>query len=187
MSLFIGIDSGTQSVKAVVLDLETRQVVAEARAPHKLIESLPVGHMEQHPAEWATACMNWDTGRRRVCGFPLAELPRRPASAEMLEVQDLYLRAAGGQSLRLAGKEVTPAAWFAEMSQLVGLARLAGPRGFPGLDALSGASVDVWREDHVAGDGRRSWAWRSCPPSPELAAALLHEPPGGPALPRAGC
>src|SRR4051812_8191491 len=55
MSLFIGIDSGTQSVKAVVLDLETRQVVAEARAPHRLIDGLPAGHMEQHPQEWAAA------------------------------------------------------------------------------------------------------------------------------------
>jgi xylulokinase len=55
MSLFIGIDSGTQSVKAVVLDLETRKVVAEARAPHTLISGLPVGHMEQQPQEWAAA------------------------------------------------------------------------------------------------------------------------------------
>jgi xylulokinase len=55
MSLFIGIDSGTQSVKAVVLDLETRKVIGEARAPHRLIDGLPVGHMEQHPAEWAAA------------------------------------------------------------------------------------------------------------------------------------
>jgi xylulokinase len=55
MSLFIGIDSGTQSVKAVVLDLETRQVVAEARAPHQMIGGLPVGHMEQHPQEWVSA------------------------------------------------------------------------------------------------------------------------------------
>ncbi|HYP16939.1 MAG TPA: xylulokinase [Opitutus sp.] len=55
MSLFIGIDSGTQSVKAVVLDLDARQVVAEARAPHRLIEGLPVGHMEQHPQEWVAA------------------------------------------------------------------------------------------------------------------------------------
>lgn len=55
MSLFIGIDSGTQSVKAVVLDLETRKVIAEARAPHQLIEGLPVGHMEQHPQEWTAA------------------------------------------------------------------------------------------------------------------------------------
>lgn len=55
MSLFIGIDSGTQSTKAVVLDLETREVVAEARAPHQLIAGLPPGHMEQHPQEWAAA------------------------------------------------------------------------------------------------------------------------------------
>ncbi len=55
MSLFIGIDSGTQSVKAVVLDLESRRVVAEARAPHALIAGLPPGHMEQHPQEWVTA------------------------------------------------------------------------------------------------------------------------------------
>jgi xylulokinase len=55
MSLFIGIDSGTQSVKAVALDLDTRKVIAEARAPHRLIDGLPAGHMEQHPGEWVAA------------------------------------------------------------------------------------------------------------------------------------
>ena len=55
MSLFIGIDSGTQSVKAVVLDLETRKVIADARAPHELIGGLPPGHMEQDPADWTFA------------------------------------------------------------------------------------------------------------------------------------
>src|SRR5450755_4689014 len=55
MSLFIGIDSGTQSVKAVVLDLTTRKVIAEARAPHTLIAGLPAGHMEQHPQDWTAA------------------------------------------------------------------------------------------------------------------------------------
>jgi sugar (pentulose or hexulose) kinase len=51
LALFIGIDSGTQSTKAVVLDLEARRVIADARAPHQLIDGLPVGHMEQHPAD----------------------------------------------------------------------------------------------------------------------------------------
>src|SRR5687768_13860609 len=69
MSLFIGIDSGTQSVKAVVLDLDTRRVIAEARAPHTLIEGLPVGHMEQHPQEW-TAAMD------RVIGEVVAKIDR---------------------------------------------------------------------------------------------------------------
>jgi xylulokinase len=55
MSLYIGIDSGTQSTKAVVLDLEQKQVIAEARAPHRLIDGLPVGHLEQHPQDWTAA------------------------------------------------------------------------------------------------------------------------------------
>lgn len=55
MALYIGIDSGTQSTKAIVLDLETRKVIAEARAPHRLIEDLPAGHMEQHPQDWTAA------------------------------------------------------------------------------------------------------------------------------------
>ncbi len=61
--LFIGIDSGTQSTKAVVLDLVERKVVAEARAPHQLVAGLPPGHMEQHPAEWTAAL---DTVIRQV-------------------------------------------------------------------------------------------------------------------------
>ena len=55
MSLYIGVDSGTQSVKAIALDLDTGRVVAEARAPHQLIGGLPPGHMEAHPEEWVSA------------------------------------------------------------------------------------------------------------------------------------
>ncbi len=55
MPLFIGVDSGTQSTKAVVLDLDYRRVIAEARAPHALIAGLPPGHAEQHPADWTAA------------------------------------------------------------------------------------------------------------------------------------
>jgi xylulokinase len=55
MSLYIGVDSGTQSVKAVALDLNAGRVVAEARASHQLIAGRPPGHMEQHPQEWAAA------------------------------------------------------------------------------------------------------------------------------------
>jgi len=70
MSLYLGIDSGTQSVKAVVLDLETRRVIAEARAPHTLIAGLPPGHMEQHPQEWTQAM-------DRVIGEVLAKVDRK--------------------------------------------------------------------------------------------------------------
>ena len=55
MSLYLGIDSGTQSTKAIVLDLDLGRVIAEARAPHALLAGLPAGHMEQDPAQWTTA------------------------------------------------------------------------------------------------------------------------------------
>lgn len=55
MSLYIGIDCGTQSTKAVVLDLDQGRVVARARAGHTLIPGLPAGHVEQHPEQWLSA------------------------------------------------------------------------------------------------------------------------------------
>lgn len=55
MALFLGIDSGTQSVKVVIYDMESKRVLADGRAPHALIEDLPAGHMEQNPGQWIDA------------------------------------------------------------------------------------------------------------------------------------
>ena len=53
--LFIGIDSGTQSTKAVVLDFESGAIIAQASGKYDVIDGLPPGHMEQHPATWTKA------------------------------------------------------------------------------------------------------------------------------------
>ena len=55
MSLYLGIDSGTQSTKAIVLEVATGRILGSGRAPHQLISGLPAGHMEQHPQEWVAA------------------------------------------------------------------------------------------------------------------------------------
>ena len=52
---FLGIDSGTQSTKAIVLELETGKIVASAHSKYDLIEGLPAGHLEQHPQSWIDA------------------------------------------------------------------------------------------------------------------------------------
>lgn len=135
--------------------------------------SSPLPTRVPYPADGLTACVNRDADTHSVCGLPLTDLPARPVSAEVLEVQDLYLRAAAGQVLHLAGKEVAPAGWFAEMRQLVAFARLAGPQEFPGRDALPELYAQVWREDHAAEETGRYWLWKAHPPSPELMAALL--------------
>jgi xylulokinase len=55
---YIGIDSGTQSTKALVLDVESGEIVAVAQEAYGLIEGLPAGHMEQHPQLWMDAVGN---------------------------------------------------------------------------------------------------------------------------------
>lgn len=52
---FLGIDSGTQSTKAIVLDLDTGKIVASAQSKYELIDGLPPGHLEQHPQDWIHA------------------------------------------------------------------------------------------------------------------------------------
>ncbi|MDX2227088.1 MAG: xylulokinase, partial [Verrucomicrobiae bacterium] len=54
-SLYIGIDSGTQSTKTIVVDGKTGKVLGSAAAPYGLIAHLPAGHKEQHPKVWIDA------------------------------------------------------------------------------------------------------------------------------------
>lgn len=51
----LGIDSGTQSTKAIVLDLDTGEIIATGHSSYGLIEGLPAGHLEQHPQTWVAA------------------------------------------------------------------------------------------------------------------------------------
>ncbi|MBN2336081.1 xylulokinase [Candidatus Bathyarchaeota archaeon] len=53
-SYFIGVDSGTQGTKTVVVDAEGK-VLGRASTGYGLIEGLPHGHMEQRPETWAEA------------------------------------------------------------------------------------------------------------------------------------
>ena len=53
--LCLGIDSGTKSTKALILDTESGEVVALAQRNYGTIEGLPSGHVEQDPATWIEA------------------------------------------------------------------------------------------------------------------------------------
>ena len=48
---FLGIDSGTQSTKAIVLDLDTGKILASGSKGYDLIKGLPAGHLEQRLGE----------------------------------------------------------------------------------------------------------------------------------------
>ena len=53
---FIGIDSGTQSTKTIVVDGRSGRVIGSAVKRYDLIPRLPAGHKEQHPETWIDAC-----------------------------------------------------------------------------------------------------------------------------------
>lgn len=53
--LFIGIDSGTQGTKIVILSREQKRLMAQAYAAHQIIET-PFGGREQEPRWWTAAC-----------------------------------------------------------------------------------------------------------------------------------
>ena len=54
-NLLIGIDSGTQSTKVLVVDAQSGKVLASAAQAYDLIPNLPPGAKEQHPHTWRDA------------------------------------------------------------------------------------------------------------------------------------
>ena len=56
--IFIGIDSGTQSTKALALDAETGEILASSQETYDILQGLPNGHLEQDPSDWINAVRN---------------------------------------------------------------------------------------------------------------------------------
>src|SRR5690349_23213863 len=54
-TLLLGIDSGTQSTKVLVVDAKDGKVLASAAQEYELIPNLPPGAKEQHPDTWREA------------------------------------------------------------------------------------------------------------------------------------
>jgi D-xylulose kinase len=54
-TLLVGIDSGTQSTKVLILDANNGKVIAASAEPYDLIPDLPPGAKEQHPHTWRDA------------------------------------------------------------------------------------------------------------------------------------
>jgi xylulokinase len=54
-SLLIGVDSGTQSTKTLVVDATTGKVLGSASSSYELIDGLPAGAKEQDPSVWVKA------------------------------------------------------------------------------------------------------------------------------------
>ncbi|MFZ4693764.1 MAG: xylulokinase [Verrucomicrobiia bacterium] len=74
MSHFLGIDSGTQSTKAVVVRARDGKVVGSASKSYDLLKGLPPGHKEQDPKVWVDAMIASVRGALREAGIPGASI-----------------------------------------------------------------------------------------------------------------
>lgn len=152
MSLYLGIDSGTQSTKGVALDAATGRIVAAARAPHRLITGLPAGHLEQHPQDWTRALhrvlreLSAAIDPRRVCGIGVSGQQH------------------GFVPLDAAGEVIRPAKLWCDTSTAdecaLLTARLGGPRavlratGLPFLPGYTAPKI-LWLKRHEPANFRR--------------------------------
>ena len=148
-TLLLGIDSGTQSTKVLVVDARDGKVLAAAAQEYDLIEGLPPGAKEQHPHTWRDATAS---GIRRAL---------RQAKAVAAEVKAIGVSGQqhGFVPLDAAGEVIRPAklwcdtATAAECDEIT--ERLGGPKKTIktlGNAVLPGftASKILWLKKHEA-------------------------------------
>ncbi len=144
---FLGIEIGHGGTRAVVLDLESAVIRAEAWVPHDWIEGLPAGYREQNPAQWIDAvdravrqCLTALEGQKeRVAAIGVAG-PQR--GLVMLDEANRIIRPAklaGDVSVKKQADEIARAFGGAP-----GLIELAGQA--PGVE--SAAAECLWLKQH---------------------------------------
>jgi len=130
--LFVGIDSGTQSSKAVVLDAGSGKIVATAQEAYGCIAGLPAGHMEQHPETWVSAV-------GKVLGSCFEQLGERRKEVRGIGVSG---QQHGMVALDADDKVVRPAKLWCDTSTTAQCEQMAGAfAGAAGLIELAGNAV----------------------------------------------
>lgn len=120
-TLIIGIDSGTQSTKALIMDAQTGKVLASAAQAYDLIPNLPPGAKEQHPQTWRDAAAS---AIRQVI---------RGARASTSEVKAIGVSGQqhGFVPLDKAGEVIRPAKLWCDTSTIAECAEITEKLGGP--------------------------------------------------------
>ena len=130
--LFIGIDSGTQSTKAIVLDGESGAILAQAAEKYDIIDGLPPGHMEQDPDTWVDATF-------KAVEACLAAIGDRRSQIRGIGVSG---QQHGMVALDAEGRPVRPAKLWCDTSTAAQCEALASAFGGPaGLVARAGNAI----------------------------------------------
>src|ERR1051325_9975774 len=118
-TLLLGIDSGTQSTKVLVVDARDGSVLASAAQEYELIPNLPPGAKEQHPHTWIEAAAS---GIRRAL---------RQAKAVAAEVKAIGVSGQqhGFVPLDASGEVIRPAKLWCDTSTAAECEEITGKLG----------------------------------------------------------
>ncbi len=143
----IGIDSGTQGTKALVVDFKTGAVVGRGHEPHNMIPNLPPGSSEQDPAIWVKAL-------EKALGKALRQSRITPSKVVSLGVSG---QQHGFVPLDRTGRSIRPAKLWNDTSTIKEaeelVSRLGGKQAFirkTGVNLAVGftASKILWLKTH---------------------------------------
>jgi xylulokinase len=150
----LGVDSGTQGTKVLVVEAETGRVLGRGAAPHALVPGLKPGENEQDPRVWVAAL-------EQALGIALAEAKIDPGLVAALGVSG---QQHGFVPLDQDGAPVRPAKLWNDTSTVEEtealVAALGGPAGYIeklGIALAVGftASKILWLKKHEPANFRR--------------------------------
>lgn len=120
-TLLIGIDSGTQSTKALVVDATSGRVLGEGTAKYGLLPRLPPGAKEQHPETWVRAAIKAVKEALKAARAQAAEVVALGVSGQQH----------GFVPLDAAGKVIRPAKLWCDTSTAVECEEITAALGGP--------------------------------------------------------
>ena len=145
--LLIGIDSGTQSTKALVVDANTGKVLGSGSGKHDLIPGLAPGAKEQHPGNW----------RKATSSAIKAALKQAKAKAGEVKAIGVSGQQHGFVPLDKAGNVIRPAKLWCDTAtsaeceeitaKLGGLKKTIGALGNAVLPGFTASKI-LWLKKH---------------------------------------
>lgn len=153
-TLLLGIDSGTQSTKVLVVDARSGKVLASAAKSYELIPNLPPGAKEQRPQDWLDA----------TAGAMRAALRQAKASPAEVKAIGVSGQQHGFVPLDKDGEVIRPAKLWCDTSTAAECAEITQKLGGPkatlralGNAVLPGftASKILWLKKHEPKNYRR--------------------------------
>ena len=153
-TLVIGIDSGTQSTKALVLDVGRKTVVGAASEAYGLIPNLPPGAKEQDPATWVEATRKAILGALKQAKAKRGEVRAIGVSGQQHGFVPLDAKGAVIRPAKLWCDTATSAECDEIMASVGGVkktVKLAGNAVLPGFTA----SKILWLKKHEPANYRK--------------------------------